>query len=83
MALVVDTVSIVEHADLLLYVVRANHAHKNSLDIPKRLKSEGKVSKMAFILNGSNRRNSGYGYGNYGYGYGYGYGEGKKKWWKR
>lgn len=84
MALVVDTVSILEHADLLLYVVKANFAHKKSLDIPKKIIKENKVKKMAFILNGSNRKKGGYGYGNYGYGYGYGdtYGENddKKKW---
>src|SRR5690554_8186388 len=82
MALVVDTVSIIEHADLLLYVVRANHAHKNSLEIPQRLQKEKKVNKLAFVLNGSTRKHgAGYGYGNYGYGT---YGENvKKKWWKR
>jgi Mrp family chromosome partitioning ATPase len=85
MALVVDTVSIIEHADLLLYVVRANQATINSLEIPKRLKKEEKVQKLAFILNGSNRKHGGgYGYGNYGYGYGSAYGvELKKKWWKK
>src|SRR5690554_3904291 len=82
MALVVDTVSIIEHADLLLYVVRANHAHKNSLEIPQRLQKEKKVNKLAFVLNGSTRKHgAGYGYGNYGYRT---YGENvKKKWWKR
>ncbi len=72
MALVVDTVSILEHADLLLYVVKANFAHKKSLNIPIKLKNEKKAKKIAFILNGSIRNKVGYGYGNYGYGYGYG-----------
>lgn len=84
MALVVDTVSILEHADLLLYVVKANFAHKKSLEIPLRIQREKKVNKIAFVINGTSRNKGGYGYGNYGYGYGYGdsYGssEEKKKW---
>ncbi|RYM33022.1 polysaccharide biosynthesis tyrosine autokinase [Brumimicrobium glaciale] len=70
MALVVDTVSILEHADLLLYVVKANFAHKKSLNIPLKILNEKKVKNIAFILNGSERKKVGYGYGNYGYGYG-------------
>lgn len=70
MALVVDTVSILEHADLLLYVVKANFAHKKSLNIPLKIYSDKKVKNIAFILNGSDRKKVGYGYGNYGYGYG-------------
>ncbi|RFC53331.1 GumC family protein [Brumimicrobium aurantiacum] len=90
MALVVDTISILEHADLLLYIVKANFAHKKSIDIPKKIQKERKTHKIAFILNGSNRKKGGYGYGKYGYGFGYGdtYGESKetKKWfqfWKK
>lgn len=74
MALVVDTISILDHADLLLYVVKADFAHKNSLSLPLNLKSENKVGNIAFIFNGSNRKKAGYGYGNYGYGYGQTYG---------
>jgi len=81
LAPVVDTISILEHADLLLYVVKANFANKKSLDLPLRILKEKKVKKIAFILNGSNRKKGGYGYG-YGYGYGdtYGENEKKKKW---
>lgn len=86
MALVVDTISILEHADLLLYVVKADFAHKNSLSLPLNLKSEKKVGNIAFIFNGSNRKKAGYGYGNYGYGYGQTYGalqnDQGKKWYQ-
>ena len=72
MALVVDTVSILEHADLLLYVVKANYAHKKSLNISLKIQKENKVKNIAYVLNGSERKRAGYGYGygNYGYGYG-------------
>ncbi|PKR79947.1 hypothetical protein CW751_12760 [Brumimicrobium salinarum] len=83
MALVVDTMSVLTYADLLLYVVRANHAEKASIAVPQRLKKEGKIDKIAFVLNGSTRQNGGYGYGNYGYGYGvYGSEKKKKRWFK-
>ncbi|WP_107038673.1 GumC family protein [Brumimicrobium mesophilum] len=84
MALVVDTISILDHADLLLYVVKADFAHKNSLNLPLNLKREKKVGNIAFIFNGSNRKKAGYGYGKYGYGYGqtYGSNQEEKKWYQ-
>lgn len=80
MALVVDTVSILEHADLLLYVIKANFAHKLSLGIPIKLQKDKKVKKIALILNGSSPNKRGYGIGGYGYGYGYGVENEKKRW---
>jgi tyrosine-protein kinase Etk/Wzc len=78
--LVVDTVSIVDYADLVLYTIRANHLDKNALDIPVNLYNKKNVRKMGLVFNGV-KMTAGY-YGAYGYGYGYG-DEKKKSFWKR
>jgi capsular exopolysaccharide synthesis family protein len=88
--LVVDAMSIVQHSDLFLYVVRANYLDKALLDDIVIMKEDEKVKNLAFILNDVDLKHSpykGYGYGSrYGYGYGSGYvygGEQKKPFWKR
>lgn len=89
--LVVDAMSIVQHSDLFLYVVRANYLEKKILDEVKLMKEDEKVNNIAFILNDVDLKNTpykGYGYGRYGYGYGYGsnyvYGEERKApFWRR
>ena len=69
--LVVDAMSIVQHSDLFLYVVRANYLEKKLLDDVKIMKEDEKVKNIAFILNEVDLKNSpykGYGYGGrYGY----------------
>ena len=78
--LVVDTVSIVEYADLVLYTIRANHLDKHALDIPVNLYNTKTVRKMGLVFNGVSMKSGTYG----AYGYGYGYGDNKKKsFWKR
>jgi tyrosine-protein kinase Etk/Wzc len=78
--LVVDTVSIIEYADLVLYTIRANHLDKNALDIPVNLYNKKTVRKMGLVFNGVSMKSGTYG----AYGYGYGYGDEKKKsFWKR
>ena len=78
--LVVDTVSIVEYADLVLYTIRANHLDKHALDIPVNLYNTKTVRKMGLVFNGVSMKLGTYG----AYGYGYGYGDKKKKsFWKR
>ena len=78
--LVVDTVSIVEYADLVLYTIRANHLDKDALDIPVNLYNTKTVRKMGLVFNGVSMKSGTYG----AYGYGYGYGDNKKKsFWKR
>lgn len=89
--LVVDAMSIVQHSDLFLYVVRANYLDKKLLDDIIIMKESDKVKNLAFILNDVDLKNTpykGYGYGRYGYGYGYGsnyvYGEERKApFWRR
>lgn len=77
--LVVDTISILDHADVLLYVVRANYLDKNALEIPVKLAKDKELKNIALVLNGVKMSNRTYG----SYGYGYGYGHTKKSFWQR
>ncbi|MEA3448628.1 MAG: polysaccharide biosynthesis tyrosine autokinase [Bacteroidota bacterium] len=70
-ALVVDTLSIINYADLVIYVVRANYLDKRALDLPENLVKTKKIKHMAGVLNASSSAFSTYhGYGYYRYGYG-------------
>ena len=64
-------------ADLVLYVTRADVTNVKVLEFPLKMKEEGKLRRLAFIVNGVKGANLGYG-GKYGYGYG----KSTKKWWK-
>ena len=84
--LVTDTIQIGQHADLTVYVCRADYTPKSSFGLLNALAKEGKMPNPCVVLNGidMSRRKYGYyyGYGRYGkygrYGYGrygrYGYG---------
>ncbi len=78
-SLVTDTLLIAKHADMFVYVTRANYLDKRMLEIPKSLYNEKRLPNMAVLLNGVNINGFGYGYG---YGYGYGQEQNKKTWWK-
>ncbi len=78
-SLVTDTLLIGKHADMFVYVTRANYLDKRMLEIPKSLYNEKRLPNMAVLLNGVNINGFGYGYG---YGYGYGQAQEKKAWWK-
>jgi len=79
-ALVVDTLSIVSYADLVMYVVRANYLDRRALDLPENLVKTGKIKHLAGVLNASTSAFSKYsGYGYYMYGYGYGQEKNKNK----
>lgn len=83
MMLVTDTLLISQHADVTLYVVRADYTEKKLLEFSKKLKAEGKLKNMAYVVNNVDVRSS-YGYGyNYGYGYGYNEANEKESWFKR
>lgn len=73
---VTDTVLISEYASQILYVVRAGSTDKKVLNFPLKLKEEGKLKGLSFIVNNVNQTDLGYG-GKYGYGYG----KSTKKWW--
>lgn len=82
--LVTDTLLITNLADLVIYVTRADLTEKHVVEYSRDLFLQGKIKKMAYVVNsvgliyvyGYNYKyNYSYGYGyNYNYGYGYGYG---------
>jgi capsular exopolysaccharide synthesis family protein len=76
MVVVTDTLLMTKYADLVLYVTRADVTNIKVLDFPQKLKEEGKLPNLAFVVNGVKDNNLGYG-GQYGYGYG----KSVKKWW--
>lgn len=85
--LVSDTLTIGRHADLTLYVVRANYTLKADMNLVNNLSIEKRLPNINIVLNGtvaennnySYRRYGGYTYGKgYGYSYGYGYGYGNE-----
>ena len=74
---VTDTLLISEYASQILYVVKAGGTEKKVLEFPLKLKKEGKLKGLSFVVN--NVKQSELGYGGK---YGYGYGKTVKKWWK-
>jgi capsular exopolysaccharide synthesis family protein len=77
--LVVDTVSILHYADLLLYVVRHNYLERDALQLPKNLAKDKKAKSIATVFNATESNRLSYG----GYGYGYGYIQNQQAWYKR
>ncbi len=74
---VTDTLLISQYADHIIYVTRAGMTEKKVLEFPIKLKKEGKLKGLSFVVNGVKDTHLGYG-GKYGYGYG----KSVKKWWK-
>ncbi len=72
-----DTLIISKYADHTIYVTRAGVTETNIIDFPIKLKNEGKLKNLSFVVNDVKENNLGYG-GKYGYGYG----ASAKKWWK-
>ena len=73
---VTDTLLISQYASQILYVVKAGSTETKILDFPLKLKEEGKLKGLSFVVNNVKQANLGYG-GKYGYGYG----KSVKKWW--
>jgi len=74
---VTDTLLLTDYADHILYVTRAGVTETRVLEFPLKLKEEGKLKGLSFVVNDVKESNLGYG-GKYGYGYG----KTVKKWWK-
>jgi Mrp family chromosome partitioning ATPase len=68
--IVSDTLNIISHCDLVLYIARAYKLDKRMLSLPQNLISQKKIPKLAVVINCVINNQKGYGYG-----YGYGYGE--------
>lgn len=86
--LVTDTTLIANLADLIVFVIRANHTDKKLLHFINELKALKKINNAGIVLNNVGEQ-KGYGYSysyKYNYGYGYGYeadevGSGRKRNW--
>jgi capsular exopolysaccharide synthesis family protein len=86
--LVTDTTLIANFADLIVFVIRANHTDKKLLHFINELKALKKINNAGIVLNNVGEQ-KGYGYSysyKYNYGYGYGYeadevGSGRKRNW--
>ncbi len=74
---VTDTLLISSYADHIIYVTRAGMTETRVIEFPLKLKKEGKLKGLSFVVNDVKESNLGYG-GKYGYGYG----KSTKKWWK-
>lgn len=77
MMMVTDTLLIAPYANHLIYVTRAGVTENKAVEFPIKLKEEGKINGLAFIVN--DVPDSDLGYGGM---YGYGYGRAVKKWWQ-
>ncbi|RAR47252.1 GumC family protein [Flavobacterium lacus] len=86
--LVTDTTSIVQEADVLLYLVRSNYTDMNLLHFIDEFRTINKITNIGLILNNIGEQkayNYHYGY-SYNYNYNYGYGADKfnsRPLWKR
>ena len=76
---VTDTLLVGHHADVFVYVVRANFLDKRLLRVPKMMHENKRLPNMAILINDTNYEKQGYGYG----GYGYEEYQSKKSWFKR
>ena len=74
--LVTDTMLFSHHADLFVYVVRANYLDKRRLQVAETMHKEKRLPNMAILLNSVNHKKAS------GYGYGYGKNPNEKKWWQ-
>lgn len=72
---VADTVLMSKYANVILYVIKAHATDTKVVEYPIKLIKEGKIKRLAFVLNNVKTNELGYG-GKYGYGYG----QKKKKW---
>jgi Mrp family chromosome partitioning ATPase len=74
--LVTDTLLISHHADMFIYVIRANYIDKRQLQVAQNMYNEKRLPNMTVLLNDVNHKKG------YGYGYGYGKNPMKKKWYQ-
>jgi len=72
-AIVTDTLLLAPYVDLNLFIVRQRYSSRNTLDLIEQLNRDGKLKRLAIIINDINLTGY-YGYGmRYGYSLGYGY----------
>ncbi len=77
--LVSDGITLGQHSDASIYIVRHNYTLKKQIQLIDEIYSQSKLPHLSIIINDI-KASSGfggyYGYGQYGYGSGYGYGYG-------
>ncbi|PIE99946.1 MAG: tyrosine protein kinase [Maribacter sp.] len=79
--LVTDTLMISKHADVSLFIMRADFTDKRLLEFSKELYKTKKLKNMAYVLNSVDQgKFKGY---NYGYGYGYSEQQETQQWYQR
>lgn len=69
MLVVSDTQLITKYADQIIYMTRAGQTEIKVLEFPLKLRKEGKLPNLSFVVNAVKDANLGYGGGKYGYGY--------------
>jgi capsular exopolysaccharide synthesis family protein len=69
MLVVSDTQLITKYADQIIYITRAGQTETKVLEFPLKLRKEGKLPNLSFVVNAVKEANLGYGGGKYGYGY--------------
>ena len=75
--LVSDGITLGQHADAAVYIVRHNYTLKKQIQLIDEIYKQAKLPHLSIIINdikASTGYGGYYGYGQYGYGYGYGYG---------
>ena len=74
-----DTLNIIQHSDITVYLTKSNITSKKAIKFIDELSKSKIKNQLALILNGiSKDKGNLYNYG-YGYGYGYGYNYKKKQ----
>jgi capsular exopolysaccharide synthesis family protein len=69
MLVVSDTQLLTKYADQIVYVTRAGYTEVKVLEFPLKLRKEGKLPNLSFVVNDVKEANLGYGGRKYGYGY--------------
>ena len=79
--IVTDTLLLSDHADLFIYIIRADFLDKRLLKIPQTLFETNRLPNLSILINDIDFKRDGYGYG---YGYGYGSKENEEtSWWQK
>jgi capsular exopolysaccharide synthesis family protein len=77
--LVSDSFHLIQYADLLLYVMRAEYTDRDILEFTEEVERDNAQGKLVIVLNDVKNRHISYYDNKYGYGYGYGKHNRKKK----
>ena len=71
MVLLSDSFHLIQYADLLLYVMRAEYTDRDILEFTEEVERDNAQGKLVIVLNDVKNRHISYYDNKYGYGYGY------------